>query len=475
MQQKIQTFLNTCLRRIFNIRWPEKIRNEELWERAGQEPVAKQILRRKWGWIGHTLRKPASSTTRQALTWNPQGKRKRGRPRNSWRRDTEAELLLDSEEVANARRGAVTVLLESREPEDMKKLLSVIPDEGSKLDCMQMAAFFHKDVKLIKKLAELDPKLIWNVRGKGRYEGQTVLHIVIVQQNQEAAEFLLNADETNKDKMKLLSTEATGSMFDGTVMMGKLPLSVAALTFNLDMVELLIKNGAEISRGNKDGDTVFHTLVRFAELYPETQTDVVKMTLELHKLLLDQLKRAEELFELILNLEGVYRKLDDDDGFYDSLLYDVTEIDTVAFRRNLEENVMEILCETDSGQAGPAVINIRVIREIIKSKWIKYRPWFLIWAVLHVLFMILITTHAVYKAGLISDDLQGQPSSDAERNFVTAVAGISFGVPALVVPMELILLISTKQPCNLQLHHHNGLYRVLLLVFAISLGVDSIW
>nr|KAG5695304.1 hypothetical protein BaRGS_028239 [Batillaria attramentaria] len=92
MQQKIQTFLNTCLRRIFNIRWPEKIRNEELWERSGQEPVAKQIMRRKWGWIGHTLRKPASSTTRQALAWNPQGKRKRGRPRNSWRRDTEAEL-----------------------------------------------------------------------------------------------------------------------------------------------------------------------------------------------------------------------------------------------------------------------------------------------------------------------------------------------------------------------------------------------
>ena len=72
--------------------WQAKIRHEDLWERAGQEPVAKQILRRKWGWIGHTLRKPASSTTRQALTWNRQGKRKRGRPRNSWRRDTEAEL-----------------------------------------------------------------------------------------------------------------------------------------------------------------------------------------------------------------------------------------------------------------------------------------------------------------------------------------------------------------------------------------------
>ena len=89
MQQKIQTFFSTCLRLIYKICWQEKTRNEDLWERAGQEPVANQILRRKWGWIGHTFKKPASSITRQALTWNPQGKRKRGRPRNTWKRDTE--------------------------------------------------------------------------------------------------------------------------------------------------------------------------------------------------------------------------------------------------------------------------------------------------------------------------------------------------------------------------------------------------
>ena len=83
--KKIRTFSNSCLRHIYKIRWQEKIRSEDLWERAGQEPVAKQILWRKWGWIGHTARNPASSTTRQALTWNPQGKRKRSRSRNSWR------------------------------------------------------------------------------------------------------------------------------------------------------------------------------------------------------------------------------------------------------------------------------------------------------------------------------------------------------------------------------------------------------
>lgn len=90
--QKVQTFINSCLRRIFEIRWPDKISNKELWQKGKQEPIESQIRRRKWGWIGHTLRKPPATITRQALTWNPQGKRKRGRPKNSWRRDTESEL-----------------------------------------------------------------------------------------------------------------------------------------------------------------------------------------------------------------------------------------------------------------------------------------------------------------------------------------------------------------------------------------------
>ena len=33
-----------------------------------------------------------TNITRQALTWNPQGKRKRGIPKNTWRRDLEAGI-----------------------------------------------------------------------------------------------------------------------------------------------------------------------------------------------------------------------------------------------------------------------------------------------------------------------------------------------------------------------------------------------
>lgn len=48
----------------------------------------------RWRWIGLTLRKPASDTTRQSLRWNPRGARKRGRPRNTWRRDLEADAKM---------------------------------------------------------------------------------------------------------------------------------------------------------------------------------------------------------------------------------------------------------------------------------------------------------------------------------------------------------------------------------------------
>ena len=90
--EKLQTFMNKCLRHVLKLRWQEKVPNIELWKRTRQEPMAVQIRRRKWRWVGHTLRKAHSNVTRQALEWNPQGKRKRGRPRQTWRRSLLEEL-----------------------------------------------------------------------------------------------------------------------------------------------------------------------------------------------------------------------------------------------------------------------------------------------------------------------------------------------------------------------------------------------
>ena len=92
ISNKLQTFINKCLRKILKIYWPEKISNRELWAQTGQECVPKEIARCKLNWVGDTLWKPTSDTTRQALEWNLQGKTKVGRPVKTWRRSVEEEL-----------------------------------------------------------------------------------------------------------------------------------------------------------------------------------------------------------------------------------------------------------------------------------------------------------------------------------------------------------------------------------------------
>ena len=89
---RIQTFVNRCLRHILRVRWQDKVRNEDLWKRAEQQPLHLQVRKRKWRWLGHTLRKPFANVTRHALRWTPQGKRNRGRPKTTWRRSTDAEV-----------------------------------------------------------------------------------------------------------------------------------------------------------------------------------------------------------------------------------------------------------------------------------------------------------------------------------------------------------------------------------------------
>jgi hypothetical protein len=86
MTTKLQVFINKSLRKVLSIFWPDQITNNELWKRTKQPRIDLQIKKRKWGWLGHTLRKPMEDITRQALEWNPQGKRGRERPKNTWRK-----------------------------------------------------------------------------------------------------------------------------------------------------------------------------------------------------------------------------------------------------------------------------------------------------------------------------------------------------------------------------------------------------
>jgi len=75
-----------------NIKWTNKITNEELWRITHQTSIENQIKRRKWNWIGHTLRIETGAIEKTALYYNPQGNRRRGRPKRTWRRSIEDEI-----------------------------------------------------------------------------------------------------------------------------------------------------------------------------------------------------------------------------------------------------------------------------------------------------------------------------------------------------------------------------------------------
>lgn len=90
--QKLQVYINKSLRNILKIFWPNKISNVELWSKTNQKPVKQILKERKWRWIGHILRREDTNVTKQILNFTPPGKRRKGRPKETWKRGIKKDM-----------------------------------------------------------------------------------------------------------------------------------------------------------------------------------------------------------------------------------------------------------------------------------------------------------------------------------------------------------------------------------------------
>ena len=88
---KIIILYTKKLRKIVRIFWPQIISNQDLFDECQQEGIETTIARRRWRWIGHILHKDQGSIPTGAVEWKPEGHRKRGRPRMTWRTTVRAE------------------------------------------------------------------------------------------------------------------------------------------------------------------------------------------------------------------------------------------------------------------------------------------------------------------------------------------------------------------------------------------------
>ena len=92
ISHKLEVFWKRCLCRILNIFWPNTISNAELHRRTTTKLITQEVQMRRWRWIRHVLRIPPTTLPRVALRWTPDGHRKRGRPKETWRRTVEREM-----------------------------------------------------------------------------------------------------------------------------------------------------------------------------------------------------------------------------------------------------------------------------------------------------------------------------------------------------------------------------------------------
>ena len=84
---------------------------------SGLETISKQVARRRWAWLGHVLRMDHHSHPRIALTWVPEGKRKRGRPREKdYRKRVEREWFRNMGSSSIGCRGQNSLEAESLQP-----------------------------------------------------------------------------------------------------------------------------------------------------------------------------------------------------------------------------------------------------------------------------------------------------------------------------------------------------------------------
>lgn len=261
----------------------------------------------------------------------------------------------------------VRMLLDILKKEGQTKTLTAYKgDEG--VSMLHLAAMFNKSSEIIQILIKICPELMTAARKESQnYYGQTALHVAISKGNTDAVEDMLSEILNLSQSLKnaLLHTLATGQKFVNTVMMGELPLSVAALTFNSDMIDILLRNGAEMERKNTKGDTVFHSLIHFAAIYPAHTANVLTTMKFLHDKIQEkqdvpnnlsmefdhndysfiwfesnredlnplQLAAAlsqSDIFQYILQLPKVYCFLNSHDGLFDRKSYDITDIDTVS-------------------------------------------------------------------------------------------------------------------------------------------------
>ena len=90
--KKVEVLHNSCLRKIDKMFWPNKISNRNLLKKSKCKNIVGKIKQRRIRRFVHMMIMAPNRILIVSLHWTPPSKRKRGRPRTTWRRTITSEL-----------------------------------------------------------------------------------------------------------------------------------------------------------------------------------------------------------------------------------------------------------------------------------------------------------------------------------------------------------------------------------------------
>ncbi|EGV93981.1 Transient receptor potential cation channel subfamily V member 6 [Cricetulus griseus] len=257
-------------------------------------------------------------------------------------------------------------------------------------------AALYDNLEAAMVLMEAAPELVFEPMTSELYEGQTPLHIAVMNQNVNLVCALLARGAS-------VSARATGSAFHysphNLIYYGEHPLSFAACVGSEEIVRLLIEHGADIRAQDSLGNTVLHILI----LQPNKT-----FACQMYNLLLsydggDHLKSLE----LVPNNQGLTpfklagvegntvmfqhlmqkrKHVQWTYGPLTSTLYDLTEIDSSGD----DQSLLELIVTTKKRETP--------VKELVSLKWKRFgRPYFCVLGAIYVLYIICFTMCCVYR------------------------------------------------------------------------------
>ncbi|XP_052224071.1 transient receptor potential cation channel subfamily V member 5-like [Dreissena polymorpha] len=327
--------------------------------------------------------------------------------------------------------------------------------------------------KLVRLFVKRYPELIVQGRQQNsEYAGQTPLHMAICKGNTSLVRIMLKYATRDRNNVNFdWHIPATGTMFCGTVMMGELSLSTAALTYNTDGMTPL-KLAAEMG--------------------------------------------LFQIFKVIMNIEGVYCKRFIHDGLFVTKEFDVTEFDIpsadqtrqrpdenllkrkqmtpkamqVSFKR--QTSILYLLMELNPKLAFP-FISFLPVKTIIQNKWASYSTVVWILMFFHLFYMCFFTWYVIERSQQLYNSKNQQTlkfdtdmipvfKSDIPYDlFTTTYAIISAVFATVYIAQDLLRMVKGHMRWtsrSFKNAYSNGLFRVVIYVFCACLLIDlfaAIW